>query len=216
MSSHDKFLELFKNLPYEIKLTILTSFIQISPKKECDEIKYNQNMCYYIRKFFNSEITFHHNAIFPKFTYFGVIIFNDLMKTQYKSYYELMAIMKLASNGYYINSLLVKTSHDGYDCYGAKSYIYNLKINCIKNNINYTFNFCREFWWRDGKDVDAFYDNHNKLLGLPKYHFNTKSKYFLENKGKFENIKIDFDDNLITCKKKNIRKKILKSNYGRL
>ena len=33
MSSHDKFLELFKNLPNEIQLSILTSFIQINPKK---------------------------------------------------------------------------------------------------------------------------------------------------------------------------------------
>ena len=81
------------------------------------------------------------------------------MKTQHKSYYELMAIMKLASNGYYINSYSIKTSHDGYDCYGAKSYIYDLIINCIKNNVNYTFNFSREFCWRDGKDIEAFMIN---------------------------------------------------------
>lgn len=229
------FFSLFRKIPNEIQLNIITFYIGIDKKPEINELHYLINKSYLINKFFDGNISVPNNVFTHKLSLFNTFIMIDkcIKHRTFEDYHRLNLFIKIKSFGYEIISYQLKVQHDGYDDYGAKSNLYNLNIICMKNNVEIKFYAYREFYYYCQTYDNEIYTIYKKTYSsnqLIEDDFEMNNEEIMETINeinKFSNIEDIYTFDKMKCNnvdfrldvKKNIHKSemsCLRVHYGRL
>ena len=166
------FFSLFRKIPNEIQLNIITLYIGIDKNPEINELHYLINKSYLINKFFDGCISVPNNVFTHKLSFFNSLInINKYNHGTYNDYHLLNLFLKLVSLGFEIIEYNLRISHDGYDEYGAKSNLYYLDIICVKNNIQVSLKAYRDYYF-EGPDSCEYYLDKNIFTELNSLCFN--------------------------------------------
>ena len=215
---------LFRKIPNEIQLNIITLYIGIDKKQEINELHYLINKSYLINKFFDGCISVPNNVFTHKLSFFNSLInINKYNHGTYNDYHLLNLFLKLVSLGFEIIEYNLRIKHDGYDEYGAKYNLYFLDIICVKDNIQVSLTAYRDYYF-DGPDSCEYFLYKNifselNSLCLDWYEdddlMNVNEYTNMENKYIFNEIKFK-EENFLQYVKKNINEKYLIFVFNRL
>jgi len=215
---------LFRKIPNEIQLNIITLYIGIDKKQEINELHYLINKSYLINKFFDGCISVPNNVFTHKLSFFNSLInINKYNHGTYNDYHLLNLFLKLVSLGFEIIEYNLRIKHDGYDEYGAKYNLYFLDIICVKDNIQVSLTAYRDYYF-EGPDSCEYFLYKNifselNSLCLDWYEdddlMNVNEYTNMENKYIFNEIKFK-EENFLQYVKKNINEKYLIFVFNRL
>ena len=230
---------LFRKIPNEIQLNIITLYIGIDKKQEINELHYLINKSYLINKFFDGCISVPNNVFTHKLSFFNSLInINKYNHGTYNDYHLLNLFLKLVSLGFEIIEYNLRIKHDGYDEYGAKYNLYFLDIICVKDNIQVSLTAYRDYYFEgpdsceyflyknifselnslclDWYEDDLMNENDDDLMNENDDDLMNENEYTnMENKYIFNEIKFK-EENFLQYVKKNINEKDLIFVFNRL